>query len=1473
MLSSYFVDVDKRRTSSFRRPRMDDDDYRTESEVEYDSDHDDQDAEQELGQWIGQLESLKMCLEPGDTGTVRRRNKTVVTPKMAMESFRFSFLNSDEAQDVNFDAILGELCELETQLSTTQSELSRSHGSGMSSGLAKDEHRDSGNDLAQAELDALATEITQTFGYRHSVQYGGDHEFLHGNFISKHGSCSDLTGETDSAFSENASLPSSESFTSMVTVSSSAETSSGGDTSSTASSASTITPLSMQASEMHEMLMSQLSLYEEQLELENHPLEEQRARIKAEKIRIALEKIKEAKIRKLFVRAFAKDGSSKSILVDEKMSIGQVCSTLADKNHVRVNSKLSVVEHMPDLFMERILEDHDSLVENMVMWTRDSKNKIMFEERQEKYDLFRRPEKYLLVSSSSEKGASLDPSKRQRLIYEFFTGGAQVPEVEGVMYLKSDGKKAWKKFFFVLRASGLYYNPKGKISKSSKDLTCLVQFDFVDVYFGLGWKKKYHAPTDHCFALKHPQIQKKTSKYIRYFCTENKAALDQWVMGIRIAKYGKQLLANYERLQREVASWDTRDLRSSISDDSGEAILNLNIEGNLNDSRISMPEISSRHSIVAVKNTNLVRNSSGSDSTIVEDDVSLEVTSSTTHHHHHHHERKSSLTGQHSMEMGGMPKQPVKRVSFSNTHSVINADSGEELVHVRHRDSITSASTDSSEDSNSSGENRHTMTSSRSKMRAKLPVTTGTTRQISEMYQTAMEGSSVSSCDSMGHERKPSITSPVQTQDKERRKSAPVLHEDRVRRHERKGSDGSRDSRESRDSRDSKSLSQSLDYTSIPSNPSSKNTSPQNLHALNKVPPSPPPLKCPTQPYPTCHPVIPPSPSSSSQAPPLKLMMPTSPPPQREMVSSPPPYRDMMSPPPHSPYSRDEMMSPPPLPYYGKSQGRAPPVPPPPTSIRMPQPLMSPPVKSRPAPPQPPHQNYPQHPNYPSQHFPQPPSPAPMPSPPVSANKSPPPPMPPPGHMTKPPSPLPLSQPPLPPPPTSMLQTHISMAQSNLADSSSSHLGSGSPTPSTMSSPSTPKGMVPMPPPMPLLQNQYVGGQSASGMGHIRRSSKSGSETVGASPSKAAIPVAPPTPPTIINHSVSSPTVKNPKHTQVMSTSDPMMGGSGVRTSLPESTSSPQIPQHIYGGHQGSYQSGHHGPHQGGQQVPYSSASQQDNTMYDQIRVRPGPQARTTHSCNVPPPPPPVSMAMPRPHSSAGVRSQSSHSEHMTPLSPSQEEGIYAQQQPLPFLAELSKRPHQKNRGSNGKIPPATLPKPTEQSQSKTSNGASYHGGPHGGPNHQGHPHGEPLYSHGQGHAHQGYSHGEPHHQGQLQGGHHHPSNGPAVPPRPNSVNSNKGGTTDNKKLYPPPPPKRSETTRLSSELPGQSEGSAVSNIDPIYETFEECEGMLDINDLPPPPPELLAGLDNPKDGSVGKKGKPPPPPPKRNKDTQLTVQ
>ncbi|KAL8578544.1 hypothetical protein ACOMHN_028816 [Nucella lapillus] len=93
-------------------------------------------------------------------------------------------------------------------------------------------------------------------------------------------------------------------------------------------------------------------------------------------------------------------------------------------------------------------------------------------------------------------------------------------------------------------------------SVAPKDLVCLVQFEFVEAYRGIGWKKKYHSPSDFCFALKHPQIQKKTSKYIRYFCAESDCALDQWIMGIRIAKLGKELLHNFEHVHHEISTWD-----------------------------------------------------------------------------------------------------------------------------------------------------------------------------------------------------------------------------------------------------------------------------------------------------------------------------------------------------------------------------------------------------------------------------------------------------------------------------------------------------------------------------------------------------------------------------------------------------------------------------------------------------------------------------------------------------------------------------------------------------------------------------------------------------------------------------------------------------------------------------------------------------------------------------------------------------
>ncbi|XP_034721070.1 ras-associated and pleckstrin homology domains-containing protein 1b [Etheostoma cragini] len=307
--------------------------------------------------------------------------------------------------------------------------------------------------------------------------------------------------------------------------------------------------------------------------------EEQAAKLKAEKIRVALEKIKEAQVKKLVIRVHMSDESSKTMMVDERQTVRQVLDSLLDKSHCGYSPDWSLVETINELQMERIFEDHENLVENLLNWTRDSHNKLMFIERIEKYALFKNPQNYLLGRKETSEMADRN---KEALLEECFCGGSvSVPEIEGILWLKEDGKKSWKKRYFLLRASGIYYVPKGK-AKASRDLVCFLQLDHVNVYYGQDYRSKYKAPTDYCLALKHPQIQKK-SQYIKYLCCDDVRTLHQWVNGIRIAKYGKQLYVNYqEAMKRTEAAYDWSSLStSSIRSGSSSA---------------SIPESQSNHS-------------------------------------------------------------------------------------------------------------------------------------------------------------------------------------------------------------------------------------------------------------------------------------------------------------------------------------------------------------------------------------------------------------------------------------------------------------------------------------------------------------------------------------------------------------------------------------------------------------------------------------------------------------------------------------------------------------------------------------------------------------------------------------------------------------------------------------------------------------------------------------------------------------
>ncbi|XP_073835311.1 ras-associated and pleckstrin homology domains-containing protein pico isoform X2 [Musca autumnalis] len=272
---------------------------------------------------------------------------------------------------------------------------------------------------------------------------------------------------------------------------------------------------------------------------------------KAAKIQLALHKLETAPIRRLFVKAFTSDGASKSLLVDERMTCGHVTRLLADKNHVQMQPNWALVENLGDLQMERLFEDHELLVDNLMTWNSDAGNRVLFQQRSDKISLFIRPELYL-PGPQMAPGSQHDEHTRSMLLEEFFETNTEI-QVDGPLYMKADPKKGWKRYHFVLRSSGLYYFPKEK-TKNVRDLMCLTLFNGYNVYRGLGWRKKWKAPTDYTFGFKSAVDSSlgKSCRTLKMLCAEDLETMEKWLTAIRVAKYGKQLWDNHKALMEEL---------------------------------------------------------------------------------------------------------------------------------------------------------------------------------------------------------------------------------------------------------------------------------------------------------------------------------------------------------------------------------------------------------------------------------------------------------------------------------------------------------------------------------------------------------------------------------------------------------------------------------------------------------------------------------------------------------------------------------------------------------------------------------------------------------------------------------------------------------------------------------------------------------------------------------------------------------
>uniref|UniRef100_A0A915K540 Ras-associating domain-containing protein n=1 Tax=Romanomermis culicivorax TaxID=13658 RepID=A0A915K540_ROMCU len=367
------------------------------------------------------------------TATIRRRDKKQ-SRDFTMDHYRYSVMNMQESADVDLDALLKELCALEDQLKNGNSfpvgssSLSPSEVEIMpnSGGVDRKLHNTANNSTrspSTIDFYELSAQKAVHFADNHAKHCELPQTGYHPPCMMNDGARSP---DNDSAFCDNMSILSVDSLHSQNLRSQhrplaipdclklSTVVDNDDDTddftgcrginpmgvnrdsqglsidSSTRGSIMTPSPTQLLAADDDVRTFRRPPSPEAGM-LKMGDDEDKEAKLKLEKIRIALEKMKEASVKKIYVKIFTCDGNSKSLLIDERLTIFDVLKILAEKNHVTLTVNHSLVEYHPDLLMERIYEDHEKFVGNILMWTTNSNNKLYFVERPVKYDIFRQP--------------------------------------------------------------------------------------------------------------------------------------------------------------------------------------------------------------------------------------------------------------------------------------------------------------------------------------------------------------------------------------------------------------------------------------------------------------------------------------------------------------------------------------------------------------------------------------------------------------------------------------------------------------------------------------------------------------------------------------------------------------------------------------------------------------------------------------------------------------------------------------------------------------------------------------------------------------------------------------------------------------------------------------------------------------------------------------------------------------------------
>ncbi|XP_021040733.1 growth factor receptor-bound protein 14 isoform X1 [Mus caroli] len=245
--------------------------------------------------------------------------------------------------------------------------------------------------------------------------------------------------------------------------------------------------------------------------------------------------------KKQVIKVYSEDETSRALEVPSDITARDVCQLLILKNHYVDDNSWTLFEHLSHTGLERTVEDHELPTEVLSHWGVEEDNKLYLRKNYAKYEFFKNPMYFFpehMVSFAAEMNGDRSPTQ----ILQVFLSSSTYPEIHGFLHAKEQGKKSWKKAYFFLRRSGLYFSTKGT-SKEPRHLQLFSEFSTSHVYMSLAGKKKHGAPTPYGFCLKPNKAG--GPRDLKMLCAEEEQSRTCWVTAIRLLKYGMQLYQNY----------------------------------------------------------------------------------------------------------------------------------------------------------------------------------------------------------------------------------------------------------------------------------------------------------------------------------------------------------------------------------------------------------------------------------------------------------------------------------------------------------------------------------------------------------------------------------------------------------------------------------------------------------------------------------------------------------------------------------------------------------------------------------------------------------------------------------------------------------------------------------------------------------------------------------------------------------------